>query len=295
MKSVMVAFTFIVLAFLNIAHAQTKAGVFYSITGKGSKDTSWLFGTYHLINESYLNEIPAVRNAAHKASNLVVEVIIDSSQLMQANAKILLQNKQLSQLLGKSFADSLDAELKLSTGQDIARFETLKPMMVLLTLSIIYLMKDNGAMISKYTGVPLDVSFVNSFKADNKTTVALETINQQMDLLFTSISEEQQVAMLQQFIRNKERAIQSGDELLKTYFDNDINKIYDIYQQEVRESGDMEFLIKDRNDNWMKMLPGLISQQSQFIAVGALHLAGPDGLPAQLQKMGYTVTSQSLQ
>ena len=295
MKSVMVAFTFIVLAFLNIAHAQTKAGVFYSITGKGSKDTSWLFGTYHLINGSYLNEIPAVRNAAHKANNLVVEVIIDSSQLMQANAKVLLQNKQLSQLLGKSFADSLDVELKSSTGQGIERFETLKPIMVLLTLSIIYLMKDNGAMISKYTGVPLDVSFVNSFKADNKTTVALETIGQQMDLLFNTISEEQQVAMLQQFIRNKERVIQLGDELLKTYFDNDINKIYDIYQQEVRESGDMEFLIKDRNDNWMKMLPGLISQQSQFIAVGALHLAGPDGLPAQLQKMGYTVTSQSLQ
>ncbi len=290
----MFAIILFVSATTDIANAQTKPGVFYSVTGNCTKDTSWLFGTYHIINDSYLNETPAVMNALNNAKNTVVEVIIYLSQLADANAKALLQNKQLSQLLEKPFADSLDAKLKSTTGVGIAQFETLKPMTVMLTLSIVYLMKDNQAIISQYTGVPLDVAFVNKSKAQGKTVNGLETINQQMDLLFNTMSEAEQVNMLQQFIRNKDKAIESGNVFLKTYFDNDIEKIYDIYQEAARESGDMEFLIKGRNDNWMKILPGLINDESQFIAVGALHLARPDGLVAQLRKIGYTVTPLKL-
>ena len=33
-----------------------------------------------------------------------------------------------------------------------------------------------------------------------------------------------------------------------------------------------------------------MAKESQFIAVGALHLAGPFGLVLQLQELGYTVT-----
>jgi uncharacterized protein YbaP (TraB family) len=44
----------------------------------------------------------------------------------------------------------------------------------------------------------------------------------------------------------------------------------------------------------MKQLPELLQQQSSFIAVGALHLAGEDGLVAQLRKAGYSVTVQKM-
>ena len=86
-----------------------------------------------------------------------------------------------------------------------------------------------------------------------------------------------------------------GNDLLKIYFENDISKIYRIYQESIKENGDMDFLIKKRNDNWMQTLPALFKKQSNFVAVGALHLAGPDGLVEQLKKMGYTVTAQNLQ
>ena len=49
-------------------------------------------------------------------------------------------------------------------------------------------------------------------------------------------------------------------------------------------------LIKNRNKNWMKTIPSMIKENSSFIVVGALHLAGPDWLIALLKKAGYTVT-----
>lgn len=274
--------------------AQSKAGVFYAITGKNLKDTSWLFGTYHLINDSYLKEIPRVSHAFTNAQTTVVEVILDSAELAVANGKALLQNKQLSQLLDKGFVDSLDVLLKENIGQGIEQFQPLKPMMVMLSFSMFNLMKDNGAILGKYTGLPLDAYFVAASKSAGKKTIALETLREQMDFLFNHLSDEEQAAMLQTFIRNKEEGLKMGNDLLKAYFENDIEKIYDSYEASVKISGDMRFLVTDRNNNWMKVLPSIISKQSVFIAVGALHLAGPHGIVKQLQNEGYTVTAQNM-
>ena len=40
----------------------------------------------------------------------------------------------------------------------------------------------------------------------------------------------------------------------------------------------------------MNQLPDLIKQEPYFIAVGALHLVGPEGLIEQLKQLGYEVT-----
>lgn len=286
------------LPFMFLFHAKTSAqekpGVFYAVTGKDAKDTSWLFGTYHLIKDSYLNETPAVQAAFNKASNTVVELVIDTAELAAANAKGLLQNKQLKDLLDPSFIDSLDAELKATFGQGIEQMNTLKPMTVMLTISMIELMKDNQGLIKKYSGQPLDVFFAAKTKAAKKTVTALETLMQQMDILFNSIPDEAQAKMLQRFIREKEKNIQLGNELLQLYFENDLDKIYALYQRTLELTGDMDYLVSKRNNEWMKQLPALINKQSNFIAVGALHLAGPDGLVEQLRKAGYNVIAKNL-
>lgn len=279
---------------IGTTQAQQKSGVFYAVYGNGLKDTSWLFGTYHLINDAYLQETPKVTRAFQKAENLVVEVVLDTSGIAAANAKSLLDNKRLTELLDNGFADSLDAELKASIGQGIEQFQAVKPMAVMLTLSIVHLMKENQQVFGKYTGMPLDAYFSAKNKSDGKKVVALETINQQMDLLFNTISDREQGMMLQQFLRNKAQSVKLGNALLKAYFDNDIEKIYAVYTQSIQTSGDMDFLIKRRNDQWMKELPALFNSQSSFVAVGALHLAGPDGLVNQLRSLGYMVTAENL-
>lgn len=277
------------------SYAQEKPGVFYAVTGKDAKDTSWLFGTYHLIKASYLNETPAVMAAFNKANNTVVEVVIDTAELAAANVMSLLKNKELKELLDSSFIDSLDAELKATFGGGIQQMNTLKPMTVILTLSMIHLMKDNSDILNKYSGQPLDVFFAAKSKAAQKTVAPLETLRQQMNLLFNIIPDEEQAKMLQRFIRGKEQNIQMGNELVKLYFENDLDKIYALYQRTLESTGDMDYLVSKRNNEWMKQLPSLINKQSNFIAVGALHLAGPEGLVAQLRKAGYTVIAKNLQ
>ena len=229
-----------------------------------------------------------------KAKGVVVEIVIDSSQLAAAQAMGMLKNKTLSGLLDKPFSDSLDKELQTAIGVGLARLDQLKPMNVSLILSVVYLMKNNREKLDQYKGLSLDAHFAAQGKKTMKNITALETIEEQMDLLFNKTTDEEQASQLKLFIRYKNEVVPMGDELLRHWFNHDLNGMYSIYKRSVAFSGERDDLVKDRNNHWMKQLPGLLSKESQFIAVGALHLAGADGLVKQLEQSGYTVTPVKL-
>jgi uncharacterized protein YbaP (TraB family) len=270
------------------------AGNFYAISGNGLRDTSWLFGTYHLVNSSYLEEVPPVQASFTKAKGVVVEIVIDSSQLAAVKAMGMLKNKTLSGLLDKPFSDSLDKELQTSIGVGISRLDQLKPMNVSLILSVVYLMRNNREKLDHYKGSSLDTHFAAEGKKAMKPITALETVEEQMNLLFNKTTDEEQASQLKLFIRYKNEVVPMGDEMLQCWFKHDLNGMYSVYKRSVAFSGERDDLVKNRNNKWMKQLPGLLSKESQFIAVGALHLAGPDGLVKQLEQLGYTVTPVKL-
>ena len=48
-------------------------------------------------------------------------------------------------------------------------------------------------------------------------------------------------------------------------------------------------LVDNRNAAWLKKLPSMLKDASCFVAVGAMHLGGKNGLVKQLQKAGYKI------
>ncbi|MGZ5222325.1 MAG: TraB/GumN family protein, partial [Chitinophagaceae bacterium] len=105
---------------------------------------------------------------------------------------------------------------------------------------------------------------------------------------------EQQAEALKTFLRKKSEMLKLSDQLLQSWFSHDMSAMKNIYQQTLELSGEEDYLVKERNLRWMKVLPGLLQKESQFIAVGALHLAGHFGLVEQLKQSGYTVTPVKL-
>lgn len=272
------------------AIGQDKPGIFYSISGNGLKEPSYMYGTYHLIKDSYLNSFPTVKEKLSSAKGVVVEVLLDSAQMGAAMQAGMLKDKTLSSLLPTSTADSLDAVLKESIGVGIAAVNSLKPVNVTLTLSLVHLLKSSAAAMNQYTGEPLDQYFAQTGKKSGKTVTALETITEQMNILFNSESEEEQVKALRLFLNKRTEMLSMGDSLLQYWLQGDLNKMYALTEAMNFSSPGEDYLIKKRNLNWMEKLPQLMQQESTFIAVGALHLAGPWGLTKLLTDAGYTVT-----
>jgi len=272
-----------------LAAQPQETGIFYRVTGNGLKDTSYLFGTYHLVKSSYLDELPAVKKAFQLAKGVVVEIVANPDEAKAVQSIGMLQNQQLSDLLDQPFRDSLDAELKSSLGAGLEQLNQFKPMNVTLTLSIVQMMKNQGALLEKYTGLPLDAWFAGTGTTLGKTVQPLENIRQQMELLFNSSTMDEQVLALKTYLRRKEEMTRLGDELIQYWFDHDMAAMQSVYEKTLQVSGEEDRLIKERNNNWMNVLPQWIQQGSQFIAVGALHLAGEYGLVQQLRQQGYTV------
>ena len=51
-----------------------------------------------------------------------------------------------------------------------------------------------------------------------------------------------------------------------------------------------DLLLNNRNKNWVQQLKDIMEKESAFIAVGAGHLVGKQGLIELLKKEGYIVT-----
>ena len=78
--------------------------------------------------------------------------------------------------------------------------------------------------------------------------------------------------------------------MLKAYQQQDLAKLYSFVKEEDADFKFFEedFLIK-RNHNWVNKIKKQINEETSFIAVGAAHLYGEEGLVALLRKEGYTV------
>jgi uncharacterized protein YbaP (TraB family) len=278
----------------NAQQNMNTAGNFYAITGKGLKDTSWIFGTYHLVKSSYLDEVPAVLKAFNKSAGVVVEVVIDSAKLPMAAEMGMLKDKTLADLLDKPFTDSLDNEIQSTLGVGVAQINQLKPINVALTLSMVYIITDKNSPLNKYTGSMIDGYFAATGKQKGKQVTSLETIEEQMDVLFNKTSNEEQANQLKQFLRNKPEMIKQGNGLVESWFRHDLDKMYAIAREGLDMFGNSDDLLRNRNEKWMEVLPGLMAKQSQFIAVGTLHLPGPDGILEKLTQLGYTITPVKL-
>lgn len=276
------------------ARAQEQPGVFYSVTGKDLKDSSWLYGTYHLVPGSYLEEIPLVKRAFQKAGHLVVETVLDSAAMQQSMVHGVMREHTLSQLIDSASFNELDKVLKQFTGQGIDRFQSLKPMAIMLMLSMQALLEQGNTRLSRYHGLPLDAYFAAEQQKAGKTLTPLETVEHQSRLLFNTLTEQAQADLLKNYLANRKEQETLGLQLLNDYFQHDLGKLEALSTKMSAVTGPMDHLLEKRNHQWMQKLPEIMRGESGFIAVGALHLAGDNGLIALLRKAGYNVTAQKV-
>lgn len=76
----------------------TKA-LLWEISGNGLKESSYLFGTYHLLTGSYLSETPEINIPFKNAKGVVVEMVINSSKLQSMGMMAIMPDKKISDLI----------------------------------------------------------------------------------------------------------------------------------------------------------------------------------------------------
>lgn len=277
---------------VNAQEKKSEKALLWKISGNGLKESSYLFGTYHLLGDKFLAEVPEVSQPFAKAKGVVVETVLDSARMMTIMmSKAIMQGNKISTLLSAEDFNRVDSALQAAAGYSLKMFDMFKPMQAAMVISLSQAQKQNAELLKKYEGTPLDVHFASSAKKLGKTVTPLETMEQQFDMLFNHLTVEEQAKQLVEMVKQGDAMTNSSSQLFTLYLQKDIHALAAMIESLSEDfTANMDYMLKDRNENWSKVLPELMKSGSQFIAVGAGHLPGQDGLITLLRKQGYTVT-----
>ena len=251
---------------------------------KGEK--AWLFGTIHALPEPVVWKSAKVEAAMMGANLLVLEVasILSSSKTEEAFAS-MAQSPNLPPLASRvpaDLRDELTTELRTSgyRSGDIDYYETWAAMLMLQQAGSSRTKADSANGIDRALA-----------KDWNGQTDEFEGAAAQFRI-FDGLPEPLQRAMLAATLRDAPMVPARTKQLQQAWMKGDLDTIARAVDQDFAGQPELRAaLLTNRNDAWLKHLEALLAAGVRpFVAVGAAHLAGKDGLPAMLTAKGYKLT-----
>jgi len=246
---------------------------------------SYLYGTMHS-DDPRVVELPTpVRRAFDQAQSLTLEVVLDPQSLLAMTGALLLTDgTSLESLIGRRLYER-SVEVMSAQGVPEMLVAHMKPWAVAVTL-----MTPAGK-----SGVVLDHVLYQDAVAAGKKVHGLETAAEQMGL-FDDLPLKDQIALLQDTLDNLDSIDQMLGELQVAYLDRNLKRLLELNEASMRDSDPLlaetfnRKVIVERNHRMAERMQPRLREGQQFIAVGALHLAGKEGLLKLLSARGYRLS-----
>ncbi|AYB29500.1 TraB/GumN family protein [Chryseolinea soli] len=260
--------------------------VFWEISANGLSKPSYLFGTFHLKGSTYVDSLTQVIDKFKGSGTVVGELLFDSTMTMKVMTASIMKDTTLDMLMSREHFQQTASWLKELTGYDLKMFNKMNPMMIEILIM--------STLQQKYFPAPpndrpMDLYFQQRAKTEGKKMIGLESFDEQINALYNQFSYKRQADMLMDYVLEKDRAKSDVVNMNRYYREGNLSQLESMMTREVFSEKETDVLVNDRNRKWMIQLPGLMKEQQTFIAVGALHLAGENGLVALLRKAGYVV------
>jgi uncharacterized protein YbaP (TraB family) len=248
-----------------------------------------LFGTIHALPKGTLVLGPAAKARFDAADTLVLEAIIpDDKFALAALVNELGTRPGLKPLLtriGAKAAPGLaDAAVRLNMPlEQLDRMETWLAAIALSEASL------SAVGISAADGV--EPALMVRAKTEGKAIVGLESVEQQLRY-FNALPEADQLKMLEATVEDTKTARVDTDRLVALWQSGDMEAIASDFAGEAKASPLLtKVLLTNRNRRWADWITGVMKRPGKiFMAVGAGHFGGPEGLLALLAARGLPAT-----
>ena len=259
---------------------------------KVSKENHYIYigGTFHILSPDDHPLPSGFEKAYNDASVVVFETDIDETntqevQLAMLSALTYSDDRTLTSQLKPETKTKLEMFLK-SRGMNLDNLAKFTPTGACLTLAVMEYQK--LGMIKEY-GV--DYVFNNKAKEDKKSVIFLESVADQIKFI-SELGRGQENEIVNYTLTEIYNLPTIVSSLKQAWVSGDIKRLEEIGIVETRKQFPHAYksIIVDRNYAWMaKIEPMLNNPKTEFILVGALHLAGEEGLLHLLKTNGYTV------
>jgi uncharacterized protein YbaP (TraB family) len=267
--------------------ADVASGLLWRIQ-KPQHPANYLFGTIHVDDKRVKRLNKNIKHHFNESKTLCLE-ILPNKQTQQGIglAMLLPEDFFLDDVLGELLFNRVSLEMN-KKGMTPLETIRLKPWAAMILLS----------RPESQSGYTLDEQLYHWGVDQNKKLCALESLSEQL-AIFDHLSRQDQISLLTDSLENLSVMKDLNEKLIQSYLSGSLDNIY---QQSLEmEIGNSELsislreqLIDQRNSMMADRLVSVLNEGYAFVAVGALHLPGKQGLLHLLREKGFIVTAPSM-
>ncbi|MDG1915432.1 MAG: TraB/GumN family protein [Crocinitomix sp.] len=269
--------TFLCLLGISSVIAQNNS-LLWSVSGNGLKDTSYIYGTIHMMCEADFEMKTKVKQAFNKSDQLFLEIDMDDQKELKIMMASVNGEKPLTDILTPEQQKKLDEKLQADLGMNLQSVNgySLNTIASLFTINSL-----SCEQIKSY-----EQEFMTMAENNEMELLGLEKVAFEFECLNKSSSFEKTFSDI--FETDTDALM---DSIMSLYKAEDFDGLEAFFRQsDYMDANSREWLLEKRNNNWVKRMPKIMKKKPTFFAVGAAHMLGDIGLIAQLKALGYTVS-----
>lgn len=256
---------------------------------QGEAGTVYLLGAFHLLRASDHPLPDAVEAAWAGADRVVFEVAPEELARGDLAARFnqrgrLPAGQRLSRRVGPETLAALHAHF--GTGAALEAVDGHAPWFVGLNVAVTAMM---SAGFDPRHGI--DHHFMQRVRRSGRPSGGLETVDEQLEALASVPWAEQELA-LRRTLRPRRELVAQAEALHRSWRSGDEQALHRVLVEDMaRDTPETARRInRDRNLRWLPQVREMLDEpRTTLVIVGALHLVGPDGLPALLARDGVRV------
>lgn len=265
---------------------EPKMSLLWKIEGNGLREPSYLFGTMHMIQREYFYFPSTLEKVIRKSDVVVTEIALDKmDDQAEALKHVYLREGNLFDFFSKEQQDTIlqwaESKLMLKKEPFLAAFGKMKPFVILQTVVQLNFFGKTESYEMKIREVA---------DKNNVPFLGFETIAEQISF-FDKLSREEQAEMVMESLRDEQKNIEMMVEMQGIYKRQQLDSLHYLIHRDGGVIAEREStFLGQRNKRWIPQIKEIMHRQKAFIAVGAGHLGGDEGVIRLLRDEGYTLT-----
>lgn len=249
---------------------------------------SHVFGTMHSGDARVTNLQPVVREVFNRAERFAMEMLLDEASLaVISEGSFFRDGRSLQSVMQTADYQKLNQVCANVSHVPENIYNHMRPWALLMFLTA----PDSDVEAAE----SLDMRLYRRAQQRKLPMLGLETPQEQLQSL-ESLAEYEQVWLLNHVVAAHAQSSRNMQKMFDAYLDRDLAAMVLVRKNMALNNSDiddrfMHALLDRRNPRMVERMQPLLQAGNAFIAIGALHLPGDQGVLHLLEQQGYTVTA----